>query len=101
MEKLVALWGLFRKGEVVADPALWKQRQITVTLLAPLLGALAATLRSFGFDLGLSDSDLVALAGGVIVAANVVLTVVTSDKVGLPVKVVAVVPPNPGPYGGG
>jgi hypothetical protein len=84
MGKMVAFWNLFRVGGVVADAAKWKRRQITVTLLAPVIAAIVQALRAFGvIDLPISDADCDKLAGAVIVLANVVLTLTTSDKVGV------------------
>ena len=84
MSKLWALFDLFRKGSVVTDPALWKQRQITATVLLPLLASLVAASKAFGYDLPLTDADLAQLVGGLVVVINLVLTLATSDKVGLP-----------------
>lgn len=103
MEKLSALWNLFRRGEGLADlhAATWKERQLAITILVPFLAAAARVARSFGFDPGLTDDDLAVLAGGVVVIANVVLTVVTSDKVGLlPAKGGGGDAGNTGPGGG-
>lgn len=84
MEKIRAIWRLFRQGEQVANPAAWKNGQITANLLAALIVALSGALKSFGIDVGVSDADSLAMGGGVLAFYNVVLTVVTSRKVGLP-----------------
>lgn len=85
MEKLASLWNLFRRGESLGElhAATWKERQLAITILVPCLAALVRLARAFGFDPCLTDDDLVVLAGGIVVVANVVLTVVTSSKVGL------------------
>ncbi len=84
MKKLWALFNLFRKGSAVADPALWKHGQITVTVLLPFAVALIATVRAFGYEIPVSDELLAQGVGGLVVVINVVLTVITSDKIGLP-----------------
>ena len=89
MSKLWAILNLFRRGAAVADPAAWKNGQITVNALVLLLGALVATARSFGYDLPISDATLAQLAAGLLGLVNGVLTVTTSKTVGLP--------PAPGP----
>lgn len=86
MNKLLALLDLFRKGSTVADPAFWKRRQIEGTALAPLLGALAVALKSFGVEVPLDEVQIVALSGGIVVVINLVLTFTTTDKIGLPAK---------------
>jgi hypothetical protein len=86
MNKLIALLDLFRKGNAVADQALWKNRQIKATLLLPTFGALIAVLRAFGLEVPLDDTQITQLVTGLVVLLNLVLTLTSSDKVGLPAK---------------
>ena len=86
MNKLLALLDLFRKGNAVADPALWKSRQIKATLLLPVFGALIAVLRAFGLEVPLDDTQITQLVTGLVVLLNLLLTLTTTDKVGLPAK---------------
>ena len=86
MNKLLTLLDLFRKGNAVADPALWKSRQIKATLLLPTFGALIAVLRAFGLEVPLDDTQITQLVTGLVVLLNLVLTLTTTDKVGLPAK---------------
>ena len=86
MNKLLALLDLFRKGNAVADPALWKNRQIKATLLLPTFGALIAVLRAFGLEVPLDDTQITQLVTGLVVLLNLLLTYSTTDKVGLPAK---------------
>lgn len=86
MNKLLALLDLFRKGNAVADPVLWKNRQIAATLLLPTFGALVAVLRAFGLEVPLDDTQITQLVTGLVVLINCLLTVSTTDKVGLPAK---------------
>lgn len=83
MSKIKAILMLFQKGSVVVDPAKWKARQITVTLLASVVWA---GLRIGGIDDQVGSETVDAIAGGVIAGVNLVLTLTTSDKVGLPSK---------------
>ncbi len=86
MNKLLALLDLFRKGNAVADPQLWKNRQIAATLLLPTFGALIAVLRAFGLEVPLDDTQITQLVTGLVVVINLLLTYSTTDKVGLPAK---------------
>lgn len=86
MNKIAALWGLFRQGQSVADPKLWKERQVTATVLAGVLLALVEAVRAFGVEVPVDSESATAIAAGVIGVVNVVLTYATSDKVGLPAK---------------
>ena len=88
MDKIWAAFSVFRKGEVVANPAAWKNGQITASILAGLLGALVALGKTFGYDLSLSDDQLLTIGGAVVAIAglfiNPAATIASSDKVGLP-----------------
>mgnify|MGYP001412075155 FL=1 len=86
MNKLLAILDLFRKGNAVADPQLWKSRQIKATLLLPVFGALIVALRAFGWEVPLDDTQITQLVTGLVVLINCLLTVSTTDKVGLPAK---------------
>ena len=86
MNKLLAILDLFRQGNAVADPTLWKSRQIKATLLLPTFGALIAVLRAFGLEVPLDDTQITQLVIGLVVVINLLLTYSTTDKVGLPAK---------------
>lgn len=83
MEKISALWQLFKLGNAVADPGAWKRRQITATAVAALLIGLAQAAKAFGYPIPLDPDSASAVAGGVIAAVNVVLTLTTSKTVGV------------------
>ena len=86
MNKLLAIWQLFKQGSSVADAAAWKNRQISVTVLAGVILAVINVLSSFGLSVPIDVETANAIAGGVIAVVNVVLTLTTSDKVGIPDK---------------
>lgn len=95
MGKITALWALFRQGQSVADPKLWKERQITATVLAGVLVALVNVAHAFGLEIPLDMDTANAIAAGVLGVWNVALTYATTDKVGLPAKPEADSPPMP------
>ncbi len=86
MNKLLAIWQLFKQGSSVADAAAWKNRQISVTVLAGVILAVINVLSSFGLSVPIDVETANVIAGGVIAVVNVVLTLTTSDKVGIPDK---------------
>lgn len=96
MNKVLALLDLFRKGNAVADPALWKQRQITATILIPLAGAIVAALDAFGVKVPLDDLQITQMVTGLVVLINLVLSVTTTDKIGLPPNANPTQPPDAG-----
>jgi hypothetical protein len=83
LEKISAFWNLFRQGEAVADPRLWKTRQITVTAVAGFLMALVATAKALGYEIPFDQDAANAVGAGVIAVANVVLTLISSKTVGV------------------
>lgn len=86
MDKFYSLFNLFKQGQAVADPKAWKNRQISVTVLAGVILAVINVLSSFGLSVPIDVETANAIAGGVIAVVNVVLTLTTSDKVGIPDK---------------
>ena len=88
MGKLLAALNVFRKGQVVANPTAWKTGQITGSILAGLLAAIVAGAKAFGYELPVSDDQLLAIGSGIVAVVGLFLnpaaTVVSSDKVGLP-----------------
>lgn len=83
MNKLFALLTLFRKGNAVADPSLWKKRQVEATMLGGVIVAGIQVLQAFGVDLPITADDATALAAGMLVLINACLTYVTTDKIGI------------------
>jgi hypothetical protein len=92
MEKLKALFNLFRKGNEVADPEKWKSNQITANSIAVFLAAILAVAKSFGLEIPVGDGDIALVAGGVLGVVNIIGTIVTSKKAGLPAEPVPYVP---------
>lgn len=84
MEKLKALFNLFRKGAAVANPSAWKSGQITATVLGAALIALIQLLGVFGVSIPMDADTATAIAGGVVAGVNFVLTLITSKHAGLP-----------------
>ena len=83
LDKIQGLWSLMQAGKAVADPTLWNTRQVKTTMLVAVLMAVVQLAKGFGYELPVDADTATAVAGGIIAAVNVVLTVSTSDKVGL------------------
>ena len=86
MQKLLAVLALFRQGNVIANAAAWKNRQITITALGAFLLALFHVLKAFGVEIPVDEETTNTIAAGVLCIVNIVLTFFTSDKIGLPGK---------------
>lgn len=86
MQRLLAVLALFRQGNVIANAAAWKNRQITVTALGAFLLALFHVLKAFGVEIPIDEETTNTIAAGVLCIVNIVLTYFTTDKIGLPNK---------------
>lgn len=76
-------WKALKAGEVVADPAAWKKKQVSVNQVAAALGALLLFAKVAGYDLHVDGQTEAYVAGGIYGVVNWVLTVVTTDKIGI------------------
>ena len=94
MDKISAIWNLLRKGEAVSDPALFKNSAMAISLLVPLLLAIARVAHAFGVELVITEADAASIAAGVVSVVGIVSHLITSKTVGLPAKDV---PPEPAP----
>ena len=80
MSKLRNIIDLIRYGGCVADPAMWKKRQISATVIGSLIWAV---LGITGYDEQIGGETVDAVAVGLLAGVNWVLTIATSKKVGL------------------
>lgn len=86
MNKLLALFNLFKVGQSVANPAAWKTGQVTVNMLAVFLTSLLSVASVFGYDLPIPPEVIQSAATNILSGLgviNAVATVVTSKKIGI------------------
>jgi hypothetical protein len=86
MGKLYAIFDVFRKGSSLANPAPWKTGQVAANVAA-FISACAVLAKYFGIEVPLTDEQAIAIGSGVAAVAaitNGMLTVATTDKIGLP-----------------
>jgi hypothetical protein len=87
MNKLIALFSVFRKGQEVANPEAWKKGQITGSVIAGLLAALVALAKAFGYELPLSDADILSIGTSIVVIVglfvNPAITIASTKKIGV------------------
>jgi hypothetical protein len=81
--KLKVAYYILQKGKSLSDPAKWKNRQITVTMLTGMIWAVIQGAESFGYVLPIDETTVDSVAVGVLAVVNWVLTLSTSEKVGL------------------
>ena len=83
MGKLFAFLAALRHGTNLTDPKVWKVRQNLINALIGLIGAIAVFLPE---TIGMSDEDILSIAGGIATIAglfNVYITTATTDKIGV------------------
>src|SRR5512143_2347477 len=77
------------RGKQVADPATWKNRALATNAVSGLLIAAFSIAKVFGYVLPVDDATIELASSGLValvLAANAVVHVASSTKVGLPPK---------------
>lgn len=69
-----------RVGHELAQPGAWKKKQVWINLITGLV----ALAFSFGLEIPLVESEIVLIAGAIVAVLNVILTLATTKKIGLP-----------------
>lgn len=72
-------------GKEIANPASWKNKSILANKIMIILSFGLVALKAFGVTLPISEEDLLVLATGLsclLYFANIVITIITSKKVG-------------------
>ena len=82
-KKAKVAFTLLQKGKAVADPAKWKSRQITTTMLTGVIWAAIQVAETFGYVIPVDEATVDSVAVGVLAAVNWVLTLSTSEKIGM------------------
>ena len=82
-KKAKVAFTLLQKGKAVADPAKWKSRQITATMLTGVIWAVIQAAEAFGYAIPVDEATVDSVAVGVLALVNWVLTLSTSEKVGM------------------
>ena len=84
LEKILAVFSLFRKGQEIDDAEKWKQGSINASLVSAFLLTLVATLNTFfGWHVQLDASTASVIATGLIALFGVVFPIITSARAGL------------------
>ena len=83
IKKAKAAITLLQKGKAVSDPAKWKARQITATVLTGAFWAAIQAAEAFGYALPVDEATVDSVAIGFLALVNWVLTLSTSEKVGM------------------
>lgn len=82
MLKLMSIVDVLQKGKAVADPMLWKNRQVTTTVIVAIIFAVINLLALFGYSVMIDVETANIVATVIIAVVNIVLTYATSDKIG-------------------
>jgi hypothetical protein len=100
MNKWLILLAAMRQGAVVADPVSWKNRQVLVSAVAGTVVAGVAFAKAVGWiaievDAGALSEIGIAIGAALFGIYNIVSTVGSTDKIGLPGLTPAGPPPEP------
>ena len=80
--KVMSILDVLQKGKAVADPTLWKNRQVTTTVVVAIIFAVINLLAVFGYSIMIDVETTNVVATIIIAVVNVVLTYATSEKIG-------------------
>ena len=83
IKKAKAAIALLQKGKAVSDPAKWKSRQMTATALTGVIWAVIQVAEAFGYAVPVDEATVDSVAVGILALVNWVLTLSTSEKVGM------------------
>ena len=83
IKRAKAAYTLLQKGKAVSDPAKWKSRQITATALTGAFWAGIQAAEAFGYAIPLDEQTVDSVAVGILALVNWLLTLSTSEKVGM------------------
>ena len=87
IKALIDIPGVLKQGKMVANPEAWKKGQITAGVVAGLLGAIVAGCRAFGYDLPLTDDQILTIGSAVVAIGGLfwtpTVTTISTDKIGI------------------
>jgi NO-binding membrane sensor protein with MHYT domain len=87
VKALFSIPDVLKQGKMVANPESWKKGQVTGGVVAGLLGSLIAISKVFGYELPLSDDQLLSIGSGVVAICGLfytpIVTVATTEKIGI------------------
>lgn len=84
--KIKAGMELMKAGKRVSDPVKWKTRQIEASALVAVMWGAVNAASAFGVEVPVNAEIIDGLAVAILSIVNVVLTVTTTNKIGLPSK---------------
>lgn len=88
IKAIINLPEIFKQGQMVSNPEAWKKGQITAGVLAGFIGAIITTARAFGYDLPLTDEEILTIGSAVVTVTGLfwtpAVTIATTDKIGIP-----------------
>lgn len=83
IKRAAAAWRVLKAGEQVSDPKLWKERQVSITMITGFLWAALHAAEAFGVNIPVDDGAVDAIGMGVLALVNTVLTYATTRKIGI------------------
>ena len=82
---------VLQSGDIIEHPTKWKNVQNLTNAIVGILSVIISVLKGLGYHIPISNDQIIVVAGGiasVMFGLNILLTTVSSEKVGiLPKKV--------------
>jgi len=86
IKKIKSGMELMKAGKRVSDPVKWKTRQIEASALVAVMWGAVNAASAFGVEVPVNAEIIDGLAVAILSIVNVVLTITTTNKIGLPSK---------------
>lgn len=87
VKALFSLPDVLKQGKMIANPEAWKRGQVTGGIVAGLIGSLIGFAKIFGYELPLSDDQILSIGSGIVAIMGLfytpIVTVATTDKIGI------------------
>lgn len=80
MSKIFEIWKALHAGYELQGAAAWKNR---TNALSAMIVVLTALVKVSGYESSIGADDIESIALGIVVAVNVVMSVLTSKKIGM------------------
>lgn len=79
------IWKALAAGKEIKNPATWKNAQTTANALASLLATVVTLAKLFGYNIPVTDEQVIVISGAIAALLGVVngiVTTISSSKVG-------------------
>jgi hypothetical protein len=83
---LTEVLNALKQGEIISNPVTWKNKSKVLNSLVAILSFVVAGLKAFNINFLLTPDQIIIISGliiAVVMLINIIITVVTTKKIGL------------------